>query len=55
VTCGSGVPGAEFIARFLQHVLPAGFKRICHLGRPPSTFWGLFTARSETYTAHACT
>jgi hypothetical protein len=26
------VPGAEFIDRFLQHVLPAGFKRIRHYG-----------------------
>ena len=26
------LPGAEFIDRFLQHVLPAGFKRIRHYG-----------------------
>jgi hypothetical protein len=26
------VPGTEFIDRFLQHVLPAGFKRIRHYG-----------------------
>ena len=26
------VPGPEFIARFLQHVLPRGFKRIRHYG-----------------------
>lgn len=26
------VPGVEFIARFLQHVLPDGFKRIRHYG-----------------------
>ncbi len=26
------VPGVEFIERFLQHVLPAGFKRIRHYG-----------------------
>lgn len=26
------LPGAEFIARFLQHVLPSGFKRIRHYG-----------------------
>ena len=26
------VPGTEFIARFLQHVLPRGFKRIRHYG-----------------------
>ncbi|MEO8410363.1 MAG: transposase, partial [Propionivibrio sp.] len=26
------LPGVEFIGRFLQHVLPAGFKRIRHYG-----------------------
>jgi hypothetical protein len=26
------VPGTEFIERFLQHVLPGGFKRIRHYG-----------------------
>ena len=26
------IPGTQFIARFLQHVLPAGFKRIRHYG-----------------------
>jgi len=26
------IPGTEFIGRFLQHVLPAGFKRIRHFG-----------------------
>ena len=26
------MPGTEFIDRFLQHVLPAGFKRIRHYG-----------------------
>jgi hypothetical protein len=26
------IPGTEFIGRFLQHVLPAGFKRIRHYG-----------------------
>ncbi|MCK6421356.1 MAG: transposase [Aquabacterium sp.] len=26
------LPGCEFIARLLQHVLPAGFKRIRHFG-----------------------
>lgn len=26
------VPGADFVGRFLQHVLPAGFKRIRHYG-----------------------
>ena len=26
------LPGAEFIGRFLQHVLPRGFKRIRHYG-----------------------
>jgi len=27
-----GLPGTEFVARLLQHVLPAGFKRIRHFG-----------------------
>lgn len=27
-----GMQGTEFVARFLQHVLPAGFKRIRHYG-----------------------
>ena len=35
-SCGSKrticLPGSEFIGRFLQHVLPAGFKRIRHYG-----------------------
>jgi hypothetical protein len=26
------VPGAEFVGRLLQHVLPPGFKRIRHYG-----------------------
>ena len=26
------IDGAEFVGRFLQHVLPAGFKRIRHYG-----------------------
>ncbi len=26
------MPGAQFVARLLQHVLPAGFKRIRHYG-----------------------
>jgi hypothetical protein len=26
------LPGTEFIGRFLQHVFPAGFKRIRHYG-----------------------
>jgi hypothetical protein len=26
------IDGAEFVGRFRQHVLPAGFKRICHYG-----------------------
>jgi hypothetical protein len=26
------VPGEQFISRLLQHVLPGGFKRICHYG-----------------------
>ncbi len=26
------IPGAEFVARLLQHVLPTGFKRIRHYG-----------------------
>jgi hypothetical protein len=27
-----GMPGTEFVARLLQHVLPPGFKRIRHFG-----------------------
>ncbi len=41
------LPGPEFIGRFLQHVLPAGFKRIRHYGllSPARKKAGLATAR----------
>jgi len=41
------LPGAEFIDRFLQHVLPAGFKRIRHYGllSPARKKEGLAAAR----------
>jgi hypothetical protein len=41
------VPGPEFIGRFLQHVLPAGFKRIRHYGllSPARKQAGLAAAR----------
>ena len=40
--------GSEFIARFLLHVLPAGFKRIRHYGllSPARKKTGLAAARS---------
>jgi hypothetical protein len=40
--------GSEFIARFLRHVLPAGFKRIRHYGllSPARKKMGLAAARS---------
>jgi hypothetical protein len=31
--------GAQFIARLLQHVLPAGFKRIRHCGLRAAGCW----------------
>lgn len=42
------LPGGEFIARFLLHVLPAGFKRIRHYGllSPARKKVGLAAARS---------
>jgi hypothetical protein len=42
------LPGPEFIGRFLQHVLPAGFKRIRHYGllSPTRKKLGLAAARS---------
>jgi hypothetical protein len=41
------VPGAQFIARLLQHVLPSGFKRIRHYGllAPAAKTARLATAR----------
>lgn len=42
------LPGTEFIARFLQHVLPSGFKRIRHYGllSPAKKKVGLTAARA---------
>ena len=42
------LPGGEFIARFLLHVLPRGFKRIRHYGllSPARKKVGLAAARS---------
>lgn len=42
------LPGGEFIARFLQHVLPSGFKRIRHYGllSPARKKVGLAAART---------
>ena len=42
------LPGSEFIARFLLHVLPSGFKRIRHYGllSPARKQAGLAAARS---------
>jgi hypothetical protein len=42
------VSGPEFIGRFLQHVLPAGFKRIRHYGllSPARKMLGLVAARA---------
>jgi hypothetical protein len=42
------LPGGEFIARFLLHVLPGGFKRIRHYGllSPARKKLGLAAARS---------
>lgn len=42
------LPGPEFIGRFLQHVLPAGFKRIRHYGllSPARKKAGLAAARA---------
>lgn len=42
------LPGPEFVGRFLQHVLPAGFKRIRHYGllSPARKRLGLATARA---------
>jgi hypothetical protein len=42
------LPGTEFIDRFLQHVLPAGFKRIRHYGllSPARKRLGLAAARA---------
>ena len=42
------LPGPEFIARFLQHVLPSGFKRIRHYGllSPARKKVGLAAARA---------
>lgn len=42
------LPGSEFIARFLLHVLPAGFKRIRHYGllSPARKRAGLAAARA---------
>lgn len=42
------LPGTEFIGRFLQHVLPSGFKRIRHYGllSPTRKKVGLAAARS---------
>lgn len=42
------LPGSEFIARFLRHVLPSGFKRIRHYGllSPARKQAGLAAARS---------
>lgn len=44
----SRLPGAEFIGRFLLHILPAGFKRIRHYGllSPARKKAGLAAARS---------
>lgn len=42
------IPGTEFIGRFLQHVLPSGFKRIRHYGllSPAKKKVGLAAARA---------
>ena len=42
------IPGTQFIGRFLQHVLPAGFKRIRHYGllSPARKKTGLPAARA---------
>lgn len=42
------LPGTEFIGRFLQHILPSGFKRIRHYGllSPARKKAGLATARA---------
>jgi hypothetical protein len=42
------IDGAEFVGRFLQHVLPAGFKRIRHYGllAPAHKTRGLAQARA---------
>lgn len=51
-TCGRKrtlrIPGTEFIGRFLQHVLPPGFKRIRHYGllSPAKKKRGLALARA---------
>ena len=44
----TSLPGAEFIRRFVQHVLPSGFKRIRHYGllSPARKTAGLAAARA---------
>lgn len=46
--CTLRLPGDEFIARFLLHVLPSGFKRIRHYGllSPARKKSGLAAARA---------
>ena len=41
------IEGTQFIGRLLQHVLPVGFKRICHDGllAPAAKTWCLALAR----------